>query len=541
MPTVTRCSDHRLLRGLLIGLSLSLASAGAAAASNSYHYLLHCSGCHLETGVGMVGVVPDLKEALGYFAGIPEGRDYLIRVPGSSQSPLNDAELADLLTWMVATFSPNPAAAPFTAEEVAAHRSITLYDPQAARRALLAQRPGTPLTGKPAPASEGIDTSGTPVEAPVATPTSGSRLAALGERLFFDTALSRHGNQACASCHDPARAFADSRPLALSTGGSLGSDETSLGHRNAPSLTYVALGPEFTVDPPSALAADANPADRLRGGFFWDGRAATVQEQVLAPFVDPREMGLADLDELAARVLSDPRYRDDLAEAKTPAAVVQRIADALAAYLRSDVFNRFDSRYDRYVRGEVKPTRQEVVGMGLFFSTAFTSCSTCHQSESVAYAARELFTNHRYENIGTPIHPELMARNGLGSDFRDTGLALNARAQAVAQDAGIDPRALPGRFKVPGLRNVAVTGPYMHNGTFDELATVLLFYNHFNETGHSGLIDPETGAPWAPADHPDGVVTSKLRSGFPLSPAQISALTAFLRMLTDQPYEHLLD
>ena len=134
------------------------------------------------------------------------------------------------------------------------------------------------------------------------------------------------------------------------------------------------------------------------------------------------------------------------------------------------------------------------------------------------------------------MNPGLLEASGLGASYIDPGLAANPRIPQVT-----DPALISGRIKVPSLRNVAVTGPYMHNGVFDELSTVMLFYNHFNESGGAGQINPETGTPWLDANNPDQIVLDKLRSGFPLSPVQIEALTAFLRMLTDQQYEHLLD
>jgi cytochrome c peroxidase len=281
-----------------------------------------------------------------------------------------------------------------------------------------------------------------------------------------------------------------------------------------------------------SAATESAPADAIRGGFFWDGREATLEAQVLTPFVNDKEMALQDLHELAQRVMNSPYYKDFVGDTKDHSEILSRISSALAAYLRSDALNSFDSRYDRYLRGELKPTREEMIGMGLFFSPGFTSCATCHQSEAVAYSRREVFTNHRYENIGTPINSNLLAQNGMGKDFRDPGLAANPFLKA--QFDGAD---LAGRIKVPSLRNVAVTGPYLHNGVFNDLSTLMVFYNHFNETGNSGLINPETGQPWAPSAFPDGVATEKLLSGFPLSARQIAALTAFIHMLTDQRYE----
>tara|TARA_R100001039_G_C1850520_1_gene110740 strand:+ start:1009 stop:2688 length:1680 start_codon:yes stop_codon:yes gene_type:complete len=558
----------------LASLCLFFAPAMAGAATPQFNYLLHCGGCHIEDGSGMANVVPDLNEDLGYFANFPEGRAYLVRVPGASHSPLSDADLAEVMNWMLRTFAAADAPEPYSEAEVTAHRHVRMNDAQAVRRQLLdlKARPdaetssvsyGNESHGKashdnmpmPQAAADPVSSAAPqprplpmPVSMPMPMPLSDAQQLALGEALFFDTSLSRFGNQACASCHDPGRAFADPRSLTSSAGGSIGSDGTSIGHRNAPALTYIATTPAFslhdttqTVQPTrrqANAAIVASPADRIRGGFFWDGREPTLAQQVLTPFINPGEMGLQDLSELAARVSDTARYQDIFGKQATHLPepyVLGSIADSLAAYLRSDTFNTYDSRYDRFVRGELTPTTQEAVGMGLFFSPGFTNCASCHQATPTGYAPGEPFTNHRYENIGTPVNRALLANTDLGEQFRDAGLGHNP-----ALTEAFEPADVNGRFKVPSLRNVAVSGPYMHNGAFADLDTVMRFYNHYNESGSSGQINPETGQPWAASNHPDGVATDKLSGGFPLSDRQLAALTAFLRMLTDQRYEHLL-
>lgn len=504
----------------------------------------------------MTGVVPDLNEHMGFFASFPEGRAYLIRVPGSAHSPLRDEQLAEVLNWMLETFAAGDSPQPYTAEEITANRRIPMYDAPGTRKELLqllddaqASVSAEPAGGLSPEAGQlpAIDTPSPVPTAAVsassaspAAPLSAAQLEAFGMALFFDTSLSRHNNQSCASCHDPARAFSDARPAAMMAGASIGSDNLSIGQRNAPALTYIGFTPDLSLNDSHSIvsgslltrAVEPAPADSVRGGFFWDGREPTLEAQVLTPFINQKEMALTDLQELVARVGNSAHYQNYLRDARAPEQVLTRVANALAAYLRSDALNSFDSRYDRYLRGEYTPTREEMIGMGLFFAPGFTSCATCHQSEASGYAERELFTNHRYENIGSPLNTVLLSRNGLGADYRDTGLAANPTvAKAFAADE------LAGRIKVPSLRNVAVTGPYMHNGVFTELSTLMAFYNHFNETGHGGRINPETGEPWAAANVPDSIVRQKLESGFPLNPRQIKALTAFLHMLTDARYE----
>ncbi len=100
--------------------------------------------------------------------------------------------------------------------------------------------------------------------------------------------------------------------------------------------------------------------------------------------------------------------------------------------------------------------------------------------------------------------------------------------------------AMAGKFRAPTLRNVAVTGPYMHNGMFRDLGTVLLFYNQYLAINEQNLTNPETGRGWGTPEVPETIDRDRLRTGLPLDDARIEALTAFLRALTDQRYEALL-
>jgi hypothetical protein len=124
-----------LLTLLLLGLG------GGAAADPAFDYLLHCGGCHLENGAGDPPIVPDLREHTARFASYPAGRAYLVQVPGSSQAPLTDAALAELLNWLLPRVSGGQPFEPFTADEIGGYRSATLLDPLARRAELLAREP----------------------------------------------------------------------------------------------------------------------------------------------------------------------------------------------------------------------------------------------------------------------------------------------------------------------------------------------------------------------------------------------------------------
>jgi cytochrome c peroxidase len=131
-----------------------------------------------------------------------------------------------------------------------------------------------------------------------------------------------------------------------------------------------------------------------------------------------------------------------------------------------------------------------------------------------------------------PINKQVRAKNGIDLDHRDLGLLENPEVG--------DP-AMAGKFRVPSLRNVAVTGPYMHNGVFQELATAILFYNRFTLSNRKSQTNPETGERWGEPEVAETVDLELLREGQPMADNYIVALVAFLTALTDQRYESLLD
>lgn len=354
------------------------------------------------------------------------------------------------------------------------------------------------------------------------------RLEDLGRALFFDVNLSQNRTQSCATCHDPARAFTDWRDSGVGAAASLGDDGHSLGDRQAPTAAYAALAPAFHQ------RADGSYA----GGQFWDGRAATLAEQAEGPPLNPIEMALPDAATVAARLQENPQYAREFPALfgtevlADPDATLRALGESIAAFESTEFFSPFDSKYDRYLRGEYTPTDEEALGMTLFFSNQFANCNQCHQLQTFPEAERETFTNYTYENIGVPVNQALRAANGLGPDHVDRGLLEHPAIEDPAQ---------AGRFKVPTLRNVALTAPYMHNGVFADLRTVLLFYNKYLARGSKAQINPETGAPWGEPEVAENLALEKLEVGRALDERSIDALLAFMRMLTDRRYEPLLE
>ena len=353
-----------------------------------------------------------------------------------------------------------------------------------------------------------------------------SELASLGEALFFDTNLSANRTQACATCHNPAGAFIDTRQNRTAGAVSLGDDGQSLGDRNAPTLSYAALVPPFGYD----------EAGELAGGLFYDGRAADLADQAGEPFTNPDEMALASPDDVVTRVRENPAHEERLkrlfgAEVfATTGSAFDAIRSSIAAFEKTEQFAPFDSKYDRYLRGEIELDRQEEIGRKLFFSQLF-NCHTCHLVDIREHRAKETFTNHRFHNIGVPVNRVARDLNGLGASHRDRGLL---------DHPAVDDSAMAGKFRVPTLRNVAVTPPYMHNGVFEDLATVILFYNKFILSNAESQINPETGRSWGKTEYPDTVDHDLLQQGQPISALQVDALVAFLETLTDRQFEHLL-
>ena len=352
-------------------------------------------------------------------------------------------------------------------------------------------------------------------------------LAILGQALFFDSNLSATRNQSCASCHDPGQAFSDSRDNGVSGAVSLGDDGNSLGDRNTPATTYASLIPDF----------HKNEKGEYIGGYFLDGRAANMADQAAEPFVNPLEMALPDSAAVVERVRENSYYVETLRKhfGESIFADVDKayraITESIVAFERTALFSPFDSKYDRYLRGEYELTQDEEIGRVLFFSQII-NCSSCHLLDTRESSPGEVFSNHRYHNIGVPANRQAREKNGLDVSHRDLGLLDNP---------AVDDPAMAGKFRVPSLRNVAVTGPYMHNGVFQDLRTAILFYNRFTLSNPRSQTNPETEARWEEPEVPETVDLELLRDGQPLAVNRIVTLVAYLTALTDQRYESLLD
>ncbi|PID45490.1 MAG: methylamine utilization protein MauG [Proteobacteria bacterium] len=350
--------------------------------------------------------------------------------------------------------------------------------------------------------------------------------ADLGRVLFFDVNLSKNRTQSCATCHNPTHGFVDDRETVVGKMVSLGDDGKSLGDRNAPTAAYARFSPNF----------HRNKAGEYRGGQFLDGREKDLAGQAGGPPLNPIEMGMPDKASVVARLQENAYYLKTFRELFGKAVfdkvetAYSAMAESLAEFEKTDLFSPFDSKYDRYLRGEVELTDQESLGESLFFSQQFTNCNRCHQLKAFPGSFKETFSDYTYHNLGVPVNKRLRQVNGKSDTFVDHGLLDNPQVDDVKQD---------GKFKVSTLRNIAVTGPYMHNGVFKDLRTVVLFYDKFNNS--SRKINPETGKPWQAPEVAQNLALEDEEFDAPaLKDREVDALVAFMRTLTDKRYEHLL-
>jgi cytochrome c peroxidase len=345
----------------------------------------------------------------------------------------------------------------------------------------------------------------------------------LGEVLFFDKNLSQNRTQSCATCHNPNNGFTDDRTNGISKMASLGDDNKSLGDRQAPSASYAKFSPNFHFD---------EKKQKYIGGQFWDGRASTLEEQAGGPPLNPIEMGMASKKDVIERIKENEFYvssfknlfGNDILENDEKA--YDAFTKAIASFERTDTFSPFDSKYDRYLKGEYDLTATEDLGKSLFFSNNNNSCASCHVLKGEDKEG-ETFTNYEFHNIGTPENKTLRAKNGV--KVIDVGLLANTLVNDIKEK---------GKHKVPTLRNVAVTAPYMHNGVFSDLKTVVEFYDKYNNKDRT--INPETNKTWDEPEVKETIALKELKAK-ELSDRKVEALVAFMKLLTDKKYEYLLD
>jgi cytochrome c peroxidase len=334
--------------------------------------------------------------------------------------------------------------------------------------------------------------------APAPASPSAAAAAAAGKAIFFDATLSVSGRQSCGTCHVPSRAFtadpATDHGLPVPLGGP-NMDQT--GFRNAPSLMYASFTPPFSL------------TNGPTGGFFRDGRASSLAAQAQQPFVTPFEMANKDAAEVVDRLQNSPATLAAFVAAYGESALsnadtaLQDMGLAVAAYETEDPgFHPFSSKYDYWLQGRAQLTAQEQNGLNLFNNPTKGNCTACHPSRAQGYDSHALFTDFTFDNIGVPRNWRIPA-NTPGSvspidgavlttvlapvdvpddaEYAYYDMGLCGPLEPAAADVNARPNlsattTLCGVFKVPTLRNIAVTSPYFHNGVFSDLHQVVEWY-----------------------------------------------------------------
>jgi cytochrome c peroxidase len=354
-------------------------------------------------------------------------------------------------------------------------------------------------------------------------PAGLSLKAEAGKALFFDVTLSASGRQSCSTCHVPERAFTADPATDEGLPVPLGGRNFDLpGFRNAPSLRYVALTPAFFLD-------EGTPT----GGFFRDGRASSLAVQAQQPFITEFEMANQDAAEVLSRLNASPASRAAFVAAFGEAGLAdptQALADigaAIAAFeTEAPEFTPFSSKFDAWLAGRADLSDAELRGLALFNNPGKGNCTACHPSQHGPYSPHPLFTDFTYDNIGVPRSWSIAANepyplspvSGVPLTYLPPQLNLPADARYAYYDLGLcgpfappatDPDArrtftddtgLCGAFKVPTLRNVAISAPYFHNGSMPSLHKVVQFYvtrDINNNTGNN-----PTPAPPGPEGNP---------------------------------------
>lgn len=288
-----------------------------------------------------------------------------------------------------------------------------------------------------------------------------SAAAALGEKIFSDQSLSASGLQSCASCHDPAHAHAGNDGRAVPLGGP---GMNVPGFRNAPTLRYLSFNTAFFFD------SEGTPT----GGFNLDGRASSLAEQARRPLLAPHEMANGTPAAVVAKLRNTSYvaefmqvFGSDIFDRGDDA--FDRAVFALQQYQKeSPEFRPFNSKFDYFMVGKAQLTEQELRGLALFNNPAKGNCAACHSPARLPDGTPPLFTDFTYDNLGVPRNADIAAN--ADPAYFDLGLCGPTRTDLA------DRGDLCGAFKVPTLRNVAVTAPYFHNGKFASLRDVVSFY-----------------------------------------------------------------
>lgn len=275
---------------------------------------------------------------------------------------------------------------------------------------------------------------------------------ALGDKLFNDKRLSSDGTVACSTCHDPKAGFVDHKPTSEGV-------KKQKGQRNSPTV----------------LNAMFNASQ------FWDGRSASLEEQAKLPILNPIEMGQKSPEDVVAKVKGIPEYADAFKKVFGRDVTYDDLASAIAAFERTQWAGA--AAFDRFIQGDDKAIDASAKrGWALFNGKG--RCNDCHAGNAVS----PLFSDQRFHNIGIAAHKQdfaSLAREAIalvkaGDQKQIDELAIQTKFSELGRFLVTKRINDVGAFKTPTLRNIAITAPYMHDGSMPTLWDVM---DHYNKGG----------------------------------------------------------
>jgi cytochrome c peroxidase len=364
---------------------------------------------------------------------------------------------------------------------------------------------------------------------------SAAALRVLGRALFFDASLSASGKTACATCHDPAHAFAAANGSSVQCGGA---DNRRAGVRAVPSLTYTQNIPPFTehfFDSGEDDGVDQGPA----GGRGWDGGAQSAHEQARVPLFSPYEMANSGPEAVVAKVRGAPyaaQFRATFGDGVfgDAARAFKGVLLALETFEQTpEAFYPYSSKYDAYLRRAAALSAEETRGLAAFNDPAKGNCARCHPS-AIREGAFPQFTDFGYAALGAPRNAAIPAN--ADPHHYDLGLCGPLRIDLK------DVKAYCGLFRTPSLRNAALKRSYFHNGVFHRLEDVVRFYAERDTApqkwyprsaaGGVAKFDDLPAPYWSNLDR-EPPFDRHFGDKAALNAAQVRDIVAFLKTLTD--------
>ncbi len=337
-----------------------------------------------------------------------------------------------------------------------------------------------------------------PAPIPAVNPQSREKIT-LGDKLFHDARFSSTGKISCATCHDAKKAFTDT-PLRVSEG-----INKLTGTRNAPTVVNSVYFKKL----------------------FWDGRSPDLEDQSMHPFLNPVEMGLKDHEPILKIVRTDPEYTKAFKTVFNKSGkqiTMKEVTQAIAAFERTIVSG--NSPFDRWYFGGDKKAMSPAAIRGFQVFVTQGRCVSCHVIEQT----QALFTDNRFHNIGVGINQiqkdvprlagEFLEAKARGTKV-DVAVLTDKKTSELGRFAVTDRFDDIGAFKTPTLRNIAVTAPYMHDGSQATLKDTVVHYNNGGVTKEG--------------DRVNDFLSGGIRP-FQLTDQQIDDLVAFMEALTSPQF-----